>query len=54
MELAEALPRKIGKKDHRYQYIERILGNVRILMKVATYSDPMWPPIPIQHGHPLL
>ncbi len=27
MELAASLPRKIGSKDHRYQYISRLLGN---------------------------
>jgi len=31
MELAEALPRKIGKKDHRYQFIARILANPHIV-----------------------
>ncbi len=30
MELAAALPRKIGSKDHRYQYIVRILANRHI------------------------
>jgi hypothetical protein len=30
MELAAALPREIGSKDHRYQYIERLLGNAHI------------------------
>ena len=30
MELAAALPREIGSKDHRYQYIERLLGNTHI------------------------
>ena len=30
MELAAALPREIGSKEHRYQYIERLLGNVHI------------------------
>lgn len=30
MELAAALPRKIGSKDHRYQYIVRILANEHI------------------------
>ena len=30
MELAAALPREIGSKDHRYQYIERLLGNPHI------------------------
>ena len=31
MELAEALPRKIKSKDHRYQFIERILSNQHIV-----------------------
>jgi hypothetical protein len=30
MELAASLPREIGSKDHRYQYIERLLGNTHI------------------------
>jgi hypothetical protein len=30
MELAAALPREIGSKEHRYQYIERLLGNAHI------------------------
>ena len=30
MDLAAALPRKIGSKDHRYQYIVRILANRHI------------------------
>ena len=30
MELAAALPREIGSKEHRYQYIERLLGNTHI------------------------
>ena len=30
MELAASLPRAIGSKDHRYQYIARLLGNVKI------------------------
>jgi hypothetical protein len=30
MELAAGLPRKIGSKDHRYQYISRLLGNAKI------------------------
>ena len=30
MELAASLPRKIGSKDHRYQYISRLLGNAKI------------------------
>lgn len=30
MELAAALPREIGAKDHRYQYIERLLSNTHI------------------------
>jgi hypothetical protein len=30
MELAASLPRKIGSKDHRYQYIARLLGNAKI------------------------
>ena len=30
MELAAALPREIGSKEHQYQYIERLLGNVHI------------------------
>ncbi len=29
MELAASLPREIGSKDHRYQYISRLLGNPR-------------------------
>lgn len=30
MELAASLPRPIGSKDHRYQYISRLLGNEKI------------------------
>ena len=30
MELAASLPRPIGSKDHRYQYISRLLGNGKI------------------------
>ena len=30
MELAASLPREIGSKDHRYQYISRLLGNEKI------------------------
>lgn len=30
MELAAALPREIGAKEHRYQYVERQLGNAHI------------------------
>jgi hypothetical protein len=30
MELAASLPRKIGSRDHRYQYISRLLGNAKI------------------------
>ena len=30
MELAASLPRPIGSKDHRYQYISRLLGNRKI------------------------
>lgn len=30
MELAASLPRPIGAKDHRYQYISRLLGNEKI------------------------
>ncbi len=30
MELAASLPREIGSKDHRYQYISRLLGNPKI------------------------
>lgn len=30
MELAASLPRAIGSKDHRYQYISRLLGNAKI------------------------
>ncbi len=30
MELAASLPREIGSKDHRYQYISRLLGNTKI------------------------
>ncbi len=30
MELAASLPREIGSKDHRYQYISRLLGNAKI------------------------
>ncbi len=30
MELAASLPREIGSKDHRYQYISRLLGNGKI------------------------
>lgn len=30
MELSAALPRNIGTKDHRYQYVSRILGNSHI------------------------
>ncbi len=30
MELAAGLPRAIGSKDHRYQYISRLLGNAKI------------------------
>ena len=30
MELAAGLPREIGSKDHRYQYLSRLLGNTKI------------------------
>ncbi len=30
MELSASLPREIGLKDHRYQYISRALGNTKI------------------------
>lgn len=30
MELAAGLPRAIGLKDHRYQYISGLLGNAKI------------------------
>jgi len=30
MELSAALPRNIGTKDHRYQYVSRVLGNSHI------------------------
>ncbi len=30
MELAASLPREVGSKDHRYQYISRLLGNAKI------------------------
>ena len=36
MELAASLPRAIGSKDHRYQYIARLLGNVKIDSSAAS------------------
>ncbi len=30
MELSAALPRHIGTKDHRYQYVSRVLSNSHI------------------------
>jgi len=44
MELAASLPRKIGSRDHRYQYISRLLGNTKIICDevMAVYAGEIF------------
>ncbi len=44
MELAASLPREIGSKDHRYQYISRLLGNTKISCEdvMAAYAGEIF------------